>query len=266
MLKKLPLFLLITSFGFVSYGQTIVSTSPQNKNVVLEEFTGIHCVYCPDGHRIAQEIQNANPDRVSLINIHVGSFAVPSGSQPDFRTPFGTAIANQSGLTGYPAGQVNRHVFPGRGMSGGATAMGRGSWAISANEILAAPSNVNVGVEATIDVQTRELVVHVEAYYTGNSPESTNLLNIALLQNNTKGPQTGGGAGNNYNHMHRLVHLITGQWGEVINSTTAGTFVDRTFTYTIPADYNGVPAILDDMEVVAFITETQREIPTGQRA
>ena len=33
--------------------QTFVSTIAENKNVVLEEFTGISNTYCPDGHRIA---------------------------------------------------------------------------------------------------------------------------------------------------------------------------------------------------------------------
>lgn len=266
MIKKLSLGLASGLIAFASFGQTIVPTTPQNKNVVLEEFTGIYCVYCPEGHVIAQAIKDSNPERVSLINIHVGNFAVPSGSAPDFRTPYGTAIAAQSGLTGYPAGQVNRHVFPGRGMSNGVTAMGRGQWTASANEILAAPSNVNIAVEATLDVQTRVMEIHVEGYYTANSSQTTNLLNVAVLQNNTKGPQTGGGAGNNYNHMHRLVDLVTGQWGEEISTTTTGTFVDRTFTYTVPADYNGVEAVLEDMEVVAFITETQQEIPTGSTA
>lgn len=266
MLKKIPLSLLAVLLAFASYGQTIVSTTPQNKNVVLEEFTGIYCTWCPSGHAIAQAIQNSNPERVSLINIHVGSFANPQSGHPDFRTVYGNAIANQSGLTGYPAGQVNRHVFPGRGMANGSTAMDRGRWTASASDILAMPSYVNMGVEASINIQTRVLTVHVEAYYTGNSPQNTNLLNVALLQNNTKGPQTGGGAGNNYNHMHRLVHLVTGQWGETINTTTTGTFVDRTFTYTIPAAYNNIPAELVDMEVVAFLSETQQEIPTGSRA
>lgn len=265
MLKKLPLCLFFAMSVMVSFGQTIVSTSPENKNVVLEEFTGINCVFCPQGHAIAKAIQDAHPDDVSLINIHVGSFATPGGGQPDFRTPYGSAIVGQTGLTGYPGGTVNRHVFPGRGMTPGGTAMGRGSWTVSSNEILATPSNVNVAVEASIDVQTNELTVHVEAYYTSNSPESTNLLNVALLQNNTKGPQTGGGQGNNYNHMHRLVEMITGQWGEVINTTTAGTFVDRTYTYTIPADYNGIQTEIADMEVVAFITNTHQELPTGNR-
>ena len=267
MFKKLLLSSVVALFACATYGQTIVSTSPKNQNVVLEEYTGIYCGFCPDGHARAKAIQDANPERVSLINIHQGGYAAPSGNDPDFRTPWGNAIVNQSyagGGFGYPAGSVNRHVFPGRSMaSGGGTAMDRGQWNISSTETLAKPSPVNVAVEASIDVNTKILTVHVEGYYTSNSPESTNLLNVALLQNNTKGPQSGGGQGNNYNHMHRLVDLITGQWGETINTTTTGTFVDRTFTYPIPAAYNGIPTKLADMEVVAFITNTKQEIPSG---
>lgn len=258
MLKKLLLCLVVALFAFATYGQTIVSTSPQNKNVVLEEFTGIYCVWCPDGHTIAQAIQDANPDRVSLINIHTGGFSNPSGSDPDFRTDYGAAIAAQTGLTGYPSGTVNRHVF-----SGNNTILDRGQWTSRSNQIMDTPSNLNVAVEASIDVNTKILTVHVEGYYTSDSPEATNMLNVALLQDNTKGPQTGGGQGNNYNHMHRLVEMITGQWGEIINTTTTGSFVDRTFTYPIPTDYNGVPTELADMVVVAFISNTRQEIPSG---
>jgi hypothetical protein len=262
MIKKFTLSMLFVLFAISSFSQTIVSTDPENKNVVLEEFTGIHCVWCPDGHAIAQAMQNNNPGDVFLINIHEGGFSIPGPGEPDFRTPFGTAIANLAfgGPSGhyYPAGSVNRHVF-----SGSTTAMSRSLWTSSGNTIMGQPSYVNVGVEADIDVQTREITVHVEAYYTGNSPQSSNLLNVALLQNNTLGPQTGGDMGDEYVHMHRLVWLITGQWGVSISPTTTGTFIDETYTYTIPADYNDVPAMIEDMEIVAFLTETQEEIPTG---
>ena len=264
MIKKLTAVLVFAFISFNSFGQTIVSTSPEDKKVVLEEFTGIHCVFCPQGHAIAQAIQDNNPGEVFLINIHVGSFAVPGLGEPDFRTQFGSAIANQSGLVGYPAGTVNRRNFPGLEQgSAGTTAMSRGSWSNASNQVLVAPSYVNVAVEADINVQTNELMVHVEGYYTGDSPEGTNLLNVALLQNNTLGPQTGGNLGNEYVHMHRLVHMVTGQWGISIPTTTMSTFVDETFTYSIPADYNGVPVELADLEVVAFITETHQEIGSG---
>jgi len=267
MIKKLTLIVAFVTLSFNSFGQTIVSTSPEDKKVVLEEFTGIHCVYCPQGHAIAQAIKDANPDTVFLVNVHAGGYAVPNGNEPDFRTPYGQALANQSGLVGYPAGTVNRHNFPGLEQGGsGTTAMSRGQWGQAANIILAEGSYVNVAVEASIDIQTDMLTVHVEGYYTGNSPEGTNLLNVALLQNNTLGPQTGGGAGNNYVHQHRLVDMLTGQWGISIPTTTSSTFVDETYVYQIPADYNGVPTNIVDMEVVAFITETHQEIASGSGA
>ena len=147
-------------------------------------------------------------------------------------------------------------------MNGG-TAMGRGGWTTAASQVLSQSSYVNVGVEASINVQNNELTVHVEGYYTGNSPQNTNYLNVVLTQNNTLGPQTGGGQGSDYNHNHRLVHMLTGQWGEVISTTSAGSFIDETFTYTIPSDYNGIDVVLPDLNVIAFITETQQEIISG---
>ncbi len=264
-MKKTTLSLLFSVFvGVGAFAQTIVSTTPQNKKVILEEFTGVNCVFCPDGHAIANSIKNANPNNVFLINVHVGNFATPGAGQPDFRTPFGSGIAGQTNLTGYPAGTVNRNVFPGFAQNGAAgTAMSRNNWTNASNQIMAQASYVNVATSATINASTRELTVLVEAYYTGASPVATNKLNVALLQNNTLGPQTGGNMGNNYNHQHRLIHMLTGQWGENITTTTAGTFVSRTYTYTIPAAYNSIVAEMGEFEIVAFVAETQQKIISG---
>ena len=258
-------FLLFTLISCLTgFSQTIVSTDSQNKKVILEEYTGIYCVYCPDGHSRAQALKNQYPNDVFLINIHTGGYAIPNPAinDPDFRTPFGQAIASQSNLTGYPAGSVNRQYFPSLASNGG-TAMSRGDWSTAASQVLTQSAYVNVGVEATINVQNNELTVHVEGYYTGNSPQNTNYLNVVLTQNNTLGPQTGGGMGSDYNHMHRLVHMITGQWGEVISTTSTGSFIDETFTYTIPSNYNGIDVLITELNVIAFITETQQEIISG---
>lgn len=262
MKKIFTLAAILFSTGLMA--QTIVSTDPENKKVILEEFTGIYCVYCPQGHAIAQAIQDANPGEVFLINIHTGGYANPSGNDPDYRTPWGNAIAAQSNLVGYPAGTVNRHYYPGTAQNGGTgTAQSRGAWTSTSNQTIAASSYLNMAVEAELDIQTNEMTVHVEAFYTGSSPESTNKLNVALLQNNTLGPQTGGNAGNQYNHMHRLIDLITGQWGDDVSPTTAGSFIDRTYTYTVPAAHNGIPIEILDLELVVFMTETTQEIISG---
>jgi thiol-disulfide isomerase/thioredoxin len=259
--------ILLILIGFVAFAtninaQTLVSTDVEKKNVVLEEFTGIHCQYCPQGHAIAQALADENPGDVVLINIHAGSFAVPSASEPDFRTPFGDAIAGQSGLTGYPAGTVNRHLFDGLSQGSG-TAMSRGSWTTAAGIVFLEDSPVNVGASTTYNEATRELTVNVELYYTSDSPEQSNFINVALTQSGIVGPQTGGGMGSNYIHNHMLRYLLTDQWGEEITTTTMGSFVEKTYVYTIPEDYIDVACIVEDCHVAVFVSESHQEIYSG---
>ena len=264
MKNKITLGVLLSFFGCCAFAQTIVSTTPENRKVILEEFTGIYCTFCPQGHAIAQALQDNNPGNVYLINIHAGSYAAPGSGDPDFRTPWGQAIADQSGLTGYPAGTVNRQNFPGHEQGNdGATATSRNWWNGDGVTTLDQGSYVNVGVEATLNVETNTMTIDVEAYYTGNSPEATNKFNVAILQNNTLGPQTGGNQGDNYNHMHRLIDMVTGQWGVDITNTTAGSLYSNQFTYSIPADNNGVAIEIGELEVVVFVTETTQLIPSG---
>jgi hypothetical protein len=253
------------------FAQLPVSTTAENKNVILEEFTGIYCTFCPDGHLRASNLRAANPGDVVLINIHAGSFAAPGGSDPDYRTTFGTAINNQAGVTGYPAGTVNRRFFSAYSQSGTGAAMGRGDWTAAAGTILAESSYVNVALEGDIDLSTNTLTVDVEMYFTGSTaPASGVNLNVALMQNNIAGPQTGMAANpsqvlpdGQYNHQHMLRDLLTGQWGEVITTTTSGTTVTRQYIYNIPASINGIPVSAGDLEIAAFVTEGQVEAISG---
>ncbi|MCB2206661.1 MAG: Omp28-related outer membrane protein [Bacteroidetes bacterium] len=238
--------------------QTLVSTDPQPKNVILEEYTGIYCGYCPDGHAIGQALMAQNPNRVAIISLHQGSYAVPQQGDPDFRTSWGDSLAWQAGVHGYPMATVNRHVFNGTN-----TAMSRGDWIVSAHKIMEEVSPVNVGVQSFFDSIKRELHIVVELYYTASSPHPTNRLNIALLQNQLLGPQIGGTGGNDYVHMHVLRDLITGQWGELITETTQGTFVRKEYTYEVPIHISEIPVVVENCEVAVFVAESRQEIYSG---
>ena len=260
----------LCAIGGAAFGQLPVSTAAENKNVVLEEFTGIHCTYCPDGHLRANQLAAANPGNVVLINIHTGGYANPSAGELDFRTTFGDAIGGQTGLTGYPAGTVNRRNFPGSEMgAAGTTGMGRGDWAPNAPTVLAEASYINLALESSIDASTRVLTVDVEMFETGTAPATYNL-NVALLQDGIEEAQTGSSANpsqelpnGDYVHNHAFRDFVTtGQWGEVI--TSAAGVQTRQYTMTLPADINGIPLVLGDLEVVAFIAEGQQNIITGE--
>lgn len=250
--------------SFLTFAQTNVSTTPENKNVVLEEFTGISCPYCPDGHAIAEGIKNNNPGDVMLINIHTGGYATPQGPGTDFNTNFGAALATNASVSGYPTGSINRD----------GPSMSRSSWASATATQLSQPSPVNVWSEAIIDMGTNTLTVNVEIYYTGSQTVTSNKINVAVLQNNIEGPQSGGASYNpsavlangNYNHTHMLRHLITGQWGEDITNVSQGHYETRSYTWNIPSDINGVDVDPTNLEIVTFIAEGQQNILTGNYA
>ncbi len=259
---------IIASTLSLSNAQTFVSTDPANRNAVLEEYTGWQCQYCPDGHRRANDFQTANPGRVVLINLHEGGYASPGAQGFDIRTQFGAALAGQTNLAGYPAATVNRHEFAGRQQNGSGTAMSRGEWAAAGAEILAESSPVNVAAQASLDIATRVLTVDVEAYYTGNSTASSNFLNVVLLEDGIIGPQIEAGMGTHtdYEHNHVLRHMLTGQWGEEITTTTQGTFVSKQYTYTLPATIGSETVNISNLEVGVFLTETTQEVITGSLA
>ena len=57
--------------------------------------------------------------------------------------------------------------------------------------------------------------------------------------------------------------MVTGQWGVDITNTTAGSLYSNQFTYSIPADNNGIAIEIGELEVVVFVTETTQLIPSG---
>lgn len=253
----LAFFALLPSF---LKAQEYVSTEPQNKNVLIEEFTGRNCGYCPDGHRIANQIMNNNPGRVWAVNIHAGSFSPVS--YPNMNTNDGNILNSGLEVYSYPAGHVNRST---------ASTLDRNQWMSKTNEQLAQVSEVNVAGFVTLDHATRTAEITVEVYYTANSSQSTNYLTIMMLQDSILGSQSGA----NYNpsqiyngqyvHQHVLRDVVTSTWGDEISPTTAGTLVTKNYTYQIPESIgvpNGVDVDLSNIMFIAFVTEKYEGTPT----
>ncbi len=268
MKRFLLLFAITLSFWAVSEAQTIVSTEPSNRNVVLEEYTGIYCGYCPDGHRIANGIEHANEGRVFPINIHTTSnYSTPQvAAHPDFRTDQGDELSQPAGIGGFPAGSINRSTTP--------WAMNRGAWESQVNSILPQASPVNLGVEAMINPATRELTVKVEYYYTADEENPTNNLTVVLNQNEIIGYQASATtnpdfvtADGLYRHQHAFRMALTESvWGDVIPVTTAGTFKEKIYTVILPETIKNIPVDITELEVVAFIAPEKANIITAAGA
>ncbi|MBL7962770.1 MAG: Omp28-related outer membrane protein [Flavobacteriales bacterium] len=236
---------------FLLSAQSLVSTAPQQRTALLEDFTGVNCGWCPQGHAVAAGIEAQHPDEVVVVGVHAGGFAVPSAGQPDFRTTEGTAIDAHFTIGGYPAGVINRRLFNGQ------DDLGRGLWEGAVNEVLGLSSPVNVGVMSSFDAVSRDLTVTVELYYTASSPGGDDYISVLIKEDHLIGWQTDYTNGNNpnYDHTHVLRGYVTSTWGDVVTTTTAGTTVVRTYTFNVPAAWN-----IANCEVVAFASEYQSEV------
>lgn len=265
-------YILLTVVIFLSYSTSVFSVelasrNPQPRNVVLEEYTGIHCVYCPDGHKRAKALKEANPGRVVLINVHAGNYAVPNAGEPDFRTAFGEQLVAFASVSGFPAGSVNRIVYPGAANSApytpqkaGGTALSRGGWAkAAADSVLnGSISPVNIGAKTIWANSSRELNVDLELYFTSAISGAVKL-NVVLLESHVWGPQTGGEDPKNYEHNFIMRHMLTGQWGEQITATTQGSAVTKNYKYTVPANIK-----IENCDIAVFVTSgTNQYIYTG---
>jgi len=244
MLRSLTLLTLLPTIAF---GQSLVSQAPQNRTALLEDFTGVRCVYCPDGHVIMASLEAIYGSRFSTVGIHAGSFSVPAAGDLDFRTAAGTAIDAYFTIGGYPSGVVNRHIFNGE------DDLNRGAWAGAVAEMLALPSPVNLGVESTFNTGTNELTVDVELYYTADSPTGDDYISVLVKENHIVGPQTGGSA--NYDHMHVFRAFATDTWGDQVPNPTSGSSITRTYTLAVPSTWN-----IANCEVLAFVSEDHSEV------
>lgn len=250
---------------------TMASMTKENRNAVLEDFTGVRCGYCPDGHQIAANLLLNYPEDMVVLGVNAGGYAAPAAGWANFTNSYGQALVDQSGVAGYPAGTMNRQLFPGKSQDKGTgLAMSRGYWEATAKEVMAEESNVNIGAKAVFDKAKSELSVTYEVYYTGDESANENRVNIALLQSGMVAKQSGGG--DNYVHKHVMRDFLTGPWGHEVPSekTAEGKWYTETVTYDVPADYNGavIPpgggeVVAEDLEVAIFVARGKTDIITG---
>ncbi len=242
----------------VGTAQTHVSTEPGTRTLLMEEFTGQNCMYCPQGHRVCHDMMLTNPGKLITVNIHAGGYAVPGKGAPDFRTDEGEYLVSHFGVTGFPSGLLNRMAFDGRQIvypPNSATLL---------HEQMDKPASVNIWNNAVYDAESRTLTVDVEAYFVKDCPDAR--LTVYLLQNDIEGPQLGSGNNISYLHAHMLRNVLTETMGDAITTTTAGSTFTRTLTMQIPDELNGVKYKPEDMQIVAFVTDASGEVLNASEA
>jgi hypothetical protein len=188
------------------------ANSNTNRNILIEDFTGHQCVFCPAAADLAHAIHEANPSRVFTASIHagptgIGDFQVvtPPLYPIDFTNDQGLEIGtyfgnNDGGFIGNPRGTINR-------FNNGFIFQSPNSWTSMVNTMLSENIlKVNIQSKLNYYPQTKGAFLHVEVEKLDQN--LTNELGIVsyLIEDSLVGDQKMNDNSHNSSYVHRDIH------------------------------------------------------------
>lgn len=226
-----------------------VGTTEEKKGILFEEFTGVGCSNCPDGHKLSKQIHNGYGDRFVLVNLHAGPFS-PKAESYNYTTEEGDEICRFFDATSYPCALINRHSFSENKYLNDK----REAWLSLVSRIENEVTPMNLYLESSYDDNSRELKIHVEGYSRVDNSASDMRLNVLFTQDYIYGPQQGTPTGKDYEHMHMVRHFFTPYDGAKITSKAQGEYFTQDYTYVLPEAINKQPVVPGNINIVAFVT------------
>ncbi len=231
---------------------------PQDRRVIIEEFTGVRCVNCPAGSAEIQSLLNTHGAQLIPISIHAGFYAnsYPE-SQYDFSTSEGDNLETFLGLPeGYPTSVINRKLFnnePDLQLEGAT------SWGGKVAQEVQNDAIITLEISTQWNSSTRNLTIGIA----GEVLEAINeevRVTVMITENDIVDAQLVPTFGviTDYVHKHVFRGTATAYNGDVVaNSLNVGGLIDVEFTYSIPNDW-----VAENCNVVAFFHNgtTNKEI------
>lgn len=220
----------------------------QQRNVLIEEFTGVRCVNCPAGSEAIEDLIAIHGDRLVAISIHAGFFSNPyQESLYDFRTPDGNNILSFLGEPlGFPTAVVNRKLFSGEA----SLQVGRNSWPNYVDQELLESPKAKLAINKNWDATTRELEVEVSIFIEEALPSDDVRISVMLTEDKVVDYQlTPVEKESDYVHKHVFRDAITNFDGNPIEENTEiGAKICKSFTTTIDAGWKE-----DDCHIIAYV-------------
>lgn len=227
----------------------------QDRRVLIEEFTGVRCVQCPQGSLEIQSLKAIHGERLVAVSIHAKSWAEPyDQSQYDFRTEEGENLINFLGLPqGFPTGVVNRKLFSGQA---DLQLEGAAAWAGHIAAELEEKAIIGIDINNSWDADNRLLKVNVAGKAIERISRPVNLT-ILITESNIVDTQKvpGDGIIDDYVHNHVLRKTITSFDGDKIaDAFEVGEYFEEEYAFTLPEEWKA-----GDCTIIAFVHLTGDE-------
>lgn len=225
------------------------------RNLLLEQFTGTGCSYCPEGAAALKAAIKGQEDKIVWVAHHSGfSKDMLTIDESSEYTWFYNDVSTYA-----PACMLDRTrlktllVSPGPGPIFDS----RKTTKSMIEALLAIPAYAQLNAQSTFDATTRKLTVTIDGESTQELPYAK--LNVFLTQDGIVFRQEGEGGGNNYQHDHTIRDVLSDVWGDNVE------FVDnkftKTYTYTLPEEVGIFECIPEKMHIIAFLADYRENRP-----
>ena len=229
------------------------------QKVLLEDYTGHRCVYCPGAAVLAHNLLQQYGDRLVVMAIHAGYFSepLPAPYDADYRTVAGDIFDNffKVGLQGNPNGLINRSGYDQNHV------LGPGEWTSKVALEMTRTPVTTLQLITEYDAEERKLCTHARTTFLQDITLGLNI-GFYLVEDSIVSAQMNNDPGVglvpeilDYTHMHMLRDAITSTWGVPLTSgdstTTGGHQIIHSYPYTIPQAFDP-----SHCRVIVFIYRT----------
>lgn len=212
--------------------------------VLIQEFTGMNCVNCPNGAAVLHNLQEQFPGSVIVVGMH-------PENNPNTMPLAGLNLTSPLATAYYEYFQPN--AFPAAMVNGGELMYNTDLWTTSVIEALKIPAAVDLHITTTYDSESRELKADFETVFNQMYSGDLSVL-LWVMENDIHGLQMslGGKVIVDYSHNHVLRGSLNGTWGEQIGQNFV-TEQKITGSGSIILNEKWVP---ENCEVVALVFQT----------
>ncbi len=229
-------------------GTGVIDTVDQNaKKVLIEEFTGVRCVNCPEGSEKIETLLAIHGKRLVAVSIHAGFFASAFGEEEEFNIPEGDELLSLMGGEGsFPAACINRKIFEGESNQ----QSGQTAWSGYIEQELALPPSITLNIENTFDETSRQLGVKVSGDAAENISDAL-YLSVLITENNIVASQvTPSGTQADYTHKHVFRSILTNTTGDelAVNGLSKDETFEKNYSFTLPDHW-----VVENCKVIALV-------------
>lgn len=237
---------------------TFITTvaEPQAKKVLIEEFSGVRCVNCPEANEVTERILTDKNGRLIALTIHAGppTLVLPyPESLANYVIDEGTTLATSLEVQGLPTASIDRVQFSGRNSI---TLVNSATWEARIDEQLAVTTPVNINLTKNYEEESRLLQAFVELAYTAAVSED-HFISLALSESHIidaqlKPDESGVGKVTlDYEHNHLLRDMLTPVTGVAVDAEkVAGRVVIKGFEIVLPDNW-----VAENCHLIAFVHE-----------